>query len=105
MHAIYTVQQQPIIDLLNENNQIIVKQRIGINVIHANVTIGFLPKLEALDAVLHIDSRNIILISLGIVDVPIPLDDIKPQTNDVSDSDLVEVTLSVNDVTTIKYYK
>ena len=51
-------QQSPVVDLLNKNNQTIIEQDLGLNHISADVTVEFLPELEALDEVLFIESRN-----------------------------------------------
>ena len=62
---IAAVRQQPIVDLLFENNQTLVDQLLSINFIHANVTADFLPLLEAREEVLFVESGNAIFTAGG----------------------------------------
>ena len=55
---IAAMRQQPIVDLLHENDQTLVDQLLPLNFIHANVTADFLPLLEAREDVLFIESLN-----------------------------------------------
>ena len=57
------VQQQPIVDLLHKHNQTLVGQQLHVNYVDADVTADLLPKLEDLDIVQYVHSRNHIVSS------------------------------------------
>ena len=54
----HRLHQQSIIDLLNSNNQYVVSQLFGLNIIHANVTLNILLQLQQHDDIDYIDSGN-----------------------------------------------
>lgn len=58
IRSILREQQQPVIDLLEQNGQTVRKQYFIINAIRADVTVDFLPVLQARDDISYIDSSN-----------------------------------------------